>query len=478
MLFIKNICLLLQDLPNLKFIDLSDSQQLMRIPKFSTMPNLERLDLGGCTSFYELHPSIDASPKMKFLKVLNFRGSRIEELPSSIGSLTCLEILDLSFCVLFEKLPDIFEDMGHLRTLNLSETRIKELPNSIGCLESLETLQLIGCSNLEKFPEMHGNMKCLKELHLTGARIKELPNLIGRLGALEFLYLMNCSNLEKLPEFQSNMERLKYLSLSGTAIKGLPSSIHHLTRLISLDLNKSAIKDLPSSIGHLTQLGNLNLKGCKNLTSLPSNIYKLKTLKTWDINGCPNLEVVPEITKDMECLESLHLGGKGITELPSSIKRLKGLKYLSLSCENLETLPNSIGQLTCLQRLSLFFCPKLHKLPDTLRSLKCCLNTLEIFGCNLTEGAIPSDLWCLSSLVSLNVSESNIRSMPNSIIELSQLKTLCLNHCLMIEEIPKLPSSVRRMEAYGCPCLETLSCDPTNLLWSNFVDCFKSQIQV
>ena len=189
MFLIKNICLMLQDLPNLKFIDLSDSQQLMKIPKFSTMPNLERLNLGGCTSFCELHPSVDASPRMKFLKVLNFRGSRIKELTSSIGSMTCLEILDLSYCVMFEKLPDIFEDMGYLRPLKLCETRIKELPNSIGCLESLETLILEGCSNFKKFPEMHGNMKCLKELNLTSARIKELPNIIGRLGALESLYL-------------------------------------------------------------------------------------------------------------------------------------------------------------------------------------------------------------------------------------------------------------------------------------------------
>ena len=123
------------------------------------MPNLVKLNLGGCRSFYQFHSSVDAFPKMEFLKVLNFSGSRIKELPSIIGSLMSLEILDLSYCSQFEKFPDIFANMNHLRTLNLFESGIKELPNSIGSLESLESLELSNCSNFEIFPEIHGNMK-------------------------------------------------------------------------------------------------------------------------------------------------------------------------------------------------------------------------------------------------------------------------------------------------------------------------------
>ena len=345
-------------------------------------------------------------------------------------------------------------------------------------------------------------MKCLKNLSLDSTPIKELPNIIGSLGSLEFLSLMNCSNLEKLPEFQRNMARLVYLYASGTAIKELPNSIHHLTgledlfvencvikelpnsighltRLTYLRVRNNAIKELPCSIGHLTQLQLLNLQGCKNLTSLPSGIYKLNTLKSCCLSDCSNLEDFLEFTEDMEHLEYLYLDGMSMKELPSSIKHLKGLELLSLSnCRNLETLPTSIGHLTQLLTLFLPSCPKLYKLPDNLRSLQYCLEELDLSGSNLMEGAIPSDLWCLFSLVSLNMSENNIRRIPIGIIQLSQLKTLLMNHCPMLEEIPKLPSSLRTIEAYGCPCLKTLSSDPTHLLWSYLLNCFKSQIQV
>ena len=46
----------------------------------------------------------------------------------------------------------------------MSGTKIKELPSSIGYLESLETISLSDYSKFEIFPEIQGNMKCLKEL--------------------------------------------------------------------------------------------------------------------------------------------------------------------------------------------------------------------------------------------------------------------------------------------------------------------------
>ena len=72
--------------------------------------------------------------------------------------------------------------------------------------------------------------------------------------------------------------------------------------------------------------------------------------------------------------------------------------------------------------------------------------------------------------------ENNIRRIPIGIIQLSQLNTLIMNHCLVLEEIPELPKSLRCIKAHGCPCLETLSSRP--ILWSYLLNCFKSQIQV
>ena len=410
------------------------------------MPRLEKLNLKGCISFCELHSSIGTFSGMQFLKELNFRKSGIRELPSSFGSLIFLETLDLSKCWKFEKFPDmIFVNMGRLRRLELSESGIKELPSSFGHLESLQYLGLSGCSNFNKFPEIQGNMKQLQFLNLERTAIRELPTSIVCLEALLCLSLHGCSNFERFPEIQKNMEKLCDLRLADTAIKELPHSIRHLTRI------------------HL-----LSLEDCKNLKSVSGHIFQMKSLQEIYFNECSNLECFGEIIDDMEHLESLYLPDVVIT---------KCLKRLTLNnCENLETLPNSFGKLTCLHSLLVHNCPRLQKLPDSLRSLQCCLETLDLSGCNLIEGAIPSDLWCLFSLLSLNVSNNNICCIPIGIIQLSQLNSLFMNHCPMLEEIPELPKSLRCIEAHGCPCLETLSSRP--ILWSYLLNCFKSQIQV
>ena len=422
------------------------------------MPRLEKLNLEGCISFCELHSSIGTFSGRQFLKVLNFRESGIRELPSSIGSLIFLEDLDLSKCRKFEKFPDmIFVNMGRLRWLWLFESGIKELPSSFGHLESLQSLNLTGCSNFKKFPEIQGNMKHLEYLYLQRTAIRGLPTSIGCLEALKILRLDGCSNFERFPEFQKNMENLSEIIFTDTAIKELPHSIRHLTRI-----------------------WRLWLYNCKNLRSLPGHIFQMKSLKEIRVLGCSNLECFEEIIEDMEHLEILDLCDVVITKLPSSIEHLKGLIWLHLAnCENLETLPNSIGNLTRLQDLLVQDCPRLQKLPNSLRSLQCCLKQLNLIGCNLMEGEIPSDLWCLSSLKYLNVSGNHIRRIPTGIIQLSKLERLYMNHCPMLEEIPELPSSLRLIEAYNCPCLKALSPDPTtDILWSSLLNSFKLYIEV
>ncbi|KAL6340033.1 hypothetical protein AAG906_038868 [Vitis piasezkii] len=58
--------------------------------------------------------------------------------------------------------------------------------------------------------------------------------------------------------------------------------------------------------------------------------------------------------------------------------------------------------MTCFRELVVRNCPRIHKLPDSLRSMQRCLEELDVSGCNLMAGAIPDDLWCLFSLESLN----------------------------------------------------------------------------
>ncbi|RVX07715.1 Disease resistance-like protein DSC1 [Vitis vinifera] len=226
--------------------------------------------------------------------------------------------------------------------------------------------------------------------------------------------------------------------------RSLPS-IESLDSIEVPNLNETAIEEPPSSIDHLTGLAELSMRECKNLRSLPTSIWRLKSLQELYLDGCSNLEALPEIMEDVKNVDDLGLAKMATKEFTFSIQHLRVL-YLS-SCSKLE---------------------RFYFLKDLFS-----LVTLDLSNQDLTNGAIPSDLWCLSSLEYLNKSGNNICHIPVAITQLCKLKKLNISHCKMLQEIPKLPSSLKRIDAHDCTGLKTLS-SSSSLLWYSFLQWFQS----
>lgn len=392
-------------LDNLNTIELSNSQHLIHLPNFSSMPNLERLVLEGCTSFLEVDPSIEVLNKLIFLNLKNCK--KLRSFPRSI-KLECLKYLSLSGCSDLKNFPEIQGNMQHLSELYLDGTAISELPFSIGYLTGLILLDLENCK-----------------------RLKSLPSSICKLKSLETLILSACSKLESFPEIMENMEHLKKLLLDGTALKQLHPSIEHLNGLVSL-----------------------NLRDCKNLANLPCSIGNLKSLETLIVSGCSKLQQLPENLGSLQCLVKLQADGTLVRQPPSSIVLLRNLEILSFGgCKGLAS--NSWSSL-----FSFWLLPR--KSSDTiglqLPSLSglCSLRELDISDCNLMEGAVPFDICNLSSLETLNLSRNNFFSLPAGISKLSKLRFLSLNHCKSLLQIPELPSSIIEVNAQYCSSLNTI----------------------
>ena len=140
---------------------------------------------------------------VKLLKYLYLRGTTIKELPSSIESLTALNLLTLNDC-----------------------KNLVCLPSTICSLNLLQCLDLSGCSNCGNLPENLGNLKGLKKLLLGGTTIKELPSSIEGLTALTYLTLNDCKNLVCLPSTICSLNLLQWLDLSGCSNCGnLPENL-------------------------------------------------------------------------------------------------------------------------------------------------------------------------------------------------------------------------------------------------------------
>lgn len=142
-----------QNLVNLKEIDLSYSEDLIEIPNLSEAENLESISLSGCKSLHKLHVH------SKSLRAMELDG--------------CSSLKE--FSVTSEKMTK----------LNLSYTNISELSSSIGHLVSLEKLYLRG-TNVESLPANIKNLSMLTSLRLDGCRkLMSLPELPPSLRLLD-----------------------------------------------------------------------------------------------------------------------------------------------------------------------------------------------------------------------------------------------------------------------------------------------------
>ncbi|RVW24107.1 putative WRKY transcription factor 19 [Vitis vinifera] len=476
-------------LDKLKVINLSYSEDLVEIPDFLSVPNLEILILEGCTRLHSLPRNfhklehlrslscwgcskLESFPKIKGnmseLRKLNLGGTPLMEVPSSIGHLKALQHLDLTFC-----------------------KSLRSLSESICNLSFLETLILVGCSNLKGFPEIKDDMENLKRLDLTSTGIEELPSSIGHLKALqhldmssckslrslsesicnlsslETLILVGCSNLKGFPEIKDDMENLKRLDLSETGIEELPSSIGRLKALQHLDLSRNqrlygnledlslsstGIEELPSSIGHLKALKHLEL------VSLPDSICNLSSLKALDVQQCPKLERV-----EVNLVGSLDLTCWILKQ--RVIWCSSNLRHAVVEGEGLNHHVSSLSSLveSCTRDNRGIGGDCFH------------LYALEVFFRSLTEGEILNHICHLSSLQNLSLDGNHFSSIPATSFSFLTEKP-------PLESLPeastnsRASTSLRVLDVHDCPCLETLS-SPSSLLCFSMFECFKSAIE-
>nr|XP_011459123.1 PREDICTED: TMV resistance protein N-like isoform X2 [Fragaria vesca subsp. vesca] len=480
-------------LKKLKYIDLSLSLYLKETPDLTEATILEKVNLEGCTSLLELHPSISNLKNLLFLSLKGCKELKI--LPNSF-SMKSLKVLNFSGCSNLEKFPEISEVMAELPQLCLDKTAIKELPLSIENLRGLVTLSLkdcrelkslpssicqlkslryvtlSGCSKFKVFPQIVGleDMKSLRELHLDGTCIKEfLPSILA-LKELVVLSLRDCKELKSLPN-SIHMKSLDTLILSGCSnLQKFPEISEKTHRLSELHLHDIAIEELPPSITNLCQLESLILKDCEKLKSLPSSIYQLECLSTITVSGCSKFKVFPQNTNSLEGLQklvTLRLEDCGVLRsLPSSICQLKSLRYVALSgCSKFEVFPEifedmeelrelhlegtsikylspSIQRLKRIMLLNMSNCRSLICLPDNICNLSY-LTGLTLSGClNLHD--LPKNLGKLEYLVDLEVQGSGIKQ-PFSLLYPKKSPSSSAN-CLV-----GMDRHIKNMQVLLCP---------------------------
>lgn len=180
----------------------------------------------------------------------------------------------------------------------------------------------------------------------------------------------------------------------------------NLEKLILVDC--ASMIDVHESFGNLNRLVYLNLKACKSLRRLPKYILKLNLLETLVISGCTNLnESSMEMMRSMESIKVLEIDGVSISQLVISNGEVK----------------SGPGRRSYIWTY-----------------LPCCVVSLSVSGCNISDDAFPTEFGNLSSILErLNLGNNPICSLPDCVKGLTRLVELSFKMCSQLKTLEDLP---------------------------------------
>ena len=200
-------------------------------------------------------------------------------IPSSLGGLTNLWVLELSDNGFGGAIPSDLGNLSDLRFLNLSYNQLSgSIPSSLGDLTNLVTLSLAVNDHLSgSIPSSFGSLTNLEHLDLVLNDLSgSIPSFLGDLTNLWYLSLADNDLSGSIPSSLGSLTNLKNLYLSDNDLSGsIPSSLGNLTNLDDLYLYENDLSgSIPSSLGSLTNLKNLYLWSNQLSGSIPTALCK------------------------------------------------------------------------------------------------------------------------------------------------------------------------------------------------------------
>ena len=179
----------------------------------------------------------------------------------------------------------------------------------------------------------------------------------------------------------------------------------------------------------------MDFSKCINLEEVHQSVGLLEELEYWDLNFCQNLKILPRNLR----LKSLKMF------------YLYGCESLDQGTERSEWL-SSIGYLIRLHELII----SSKNMKDVRISNLQNLRMLWICGCENLPKAMYTPV-CFPKLRGLEISCSNITTLPEIANIFPKLKGLVIHCCCNLREIPRLPPCIQLVYTEGCSSLNSQS---------------------
>ena len=159
---------------------------------------------------------------------LRLRNSKTRVLPSTIGELINLRVLDISGSRI-KSIPPEIEHCIHLKTIIANASQLSEIPSTIGQLKKLRNINFGACK-IKELPEEFGKLESLWSLSLGSNQLSDLPESMSNLKNLT-MFSIDKNNFDEFPKEVLDLETVGTLWMHGNNFKTIPSEIVNLKQL-------------------------------------------------------------------------------------------------------------------------------------------------------------------------------------------------------------------------------------------------------
>jgi leucine-rich repeat protein SHOC2 len=360
--------------------------------------------------------------RLLLLSLLDLSDNDLLALPPSIRSLSCLTDLRVDR----NKLSAIDQGIGactNLTALSFVDNQVRMLPTSLCSATLLTSLGYLG-NGLVSPPELYLRKRGIPwilrylralntisgsgTLQLMSMKLTEVPDDIV-LYSISKLHL-NCNDIRDVHDGVLSLSLLQSISLTNNKLMRIPPAICLLRNLQSLILDDNMVTEIPDDIGQLCSLVSLSAAH-NDIFFVSPAISRLGQLRRLCLDGNQRLNNFPDSLFCLTELTALSMRECSLTQVPQAITHLVKLKDLNLSDNTLDSLP----EIRALSLLSIIRLSnnRFMRLPDTILELPD-LKELSLTG-NLIQ-RLPPTFSQLTGLSILQIDAQYFGDIPREVV--------------------------------------------------------------
>ncbi|XVF81446.1 hypothetical protein PTKIN_Ptkin15bG0155800 [Pterospermum kingtungense] len=456
---------LVEKLTNLKELHLSGVNISSAVPQnLGNLSSLISLSLEYCGLHGELPATIFQLPNLQFLslrdnpyltgKLQEFNRSSLIEvlmlanasfsgpLPSSLGELTKLKLINLRYNEFSGQIPSSLANLTQLTNLSLSYNSFSPGTLSwLGKQTKLTILDLVQANLYGEIPSSLGNLTLLTYLSLDSNQLMgPIPFWLGNLTRLTALYLGGNKLQGQVPKSIFNLVNLEALYLDSNDLNGTLKfeSFLNLKNLIALqlsDINLSVLTNITTN-GTVPKFRYLALASC-NLLEFPYFLREQDELEMLELSENKIHGQIPKWVWEMskESLQLLSLSGNFLTGFDQPVSPMTNLGVLHLGNNKFQ------GSIPIPPPSIIYYNVSSNSLTGEFTPLLCnpsYLAYLDLSSNNLS-GVLPQCLANLSvTLEILDLHNNNfVGSVPQLCKKGSQLRMIDFSQNLFQGQLPR-----------------------------------------